>query len=219
MKREELDKLRAKYWEGKSSLEEERRLKELEDEEFFSMLRKPEEKMDWDFESFMDLAEKEMPAEKKIIPLSRRIIMLTSIAASLLLGFFLIRQFNDQKNNQAINKVAVSHESPKALDVESPKSTPAELDELKGPSVQVESKEPVKSVQLASTRKSKEQVPETMQTNPGPDEDLYVEVNGVRIYDEERALEVTETALHFAASNLKKGMEGVENIKYLKIEI
>jgi len=30
---------------------------------------------------------------------------------------------------------------------------------------------------------------------------------------------VTETALHFAASNLKKGMEGVENIKYLKIEI
>ncbi|WP_313191072.1 hypothetical protein [Sphingobacterium sp.] len=219
MKREELDKLRAKYWEGKSSLEQERRLKELEDEEFFSMLKKPEEKMDWDFESFMDLAEKEMPADKKIIPLSRRIIMLTSIAASLLLGFFLIRQFNDQKDNRAINKVAVSNERPKPLDVESPKSTPEELVASKGPSVQAESKEPLKSVQLASTRKSKEHSPETMQTNPYPDEDLYVEVNGVRIYDEEKALEVTETALHFAASNLKKGMEGVENIKYLKIEI
>lgn len=219
MKREELDKLKAKYWEGKSSLEEERRLKELEDEEFFSMLRKPEEKMNLDFESFMDLAEKEMPAEKKIIPFSRRIIMLTSIAASLLLGFFLIRQFNDQKDHQEINKVAVSNERPKPLDVESPKSTPVELVEAKGPDVHVESKGPLKSVQLASTRKSRERATETMQTNPSPDEELYVEVNGVRIYDEEKALEVTETALHFAASNLKKGMEGVENIKYLKIEI
>lgn len=219
MKREELDKLKAKYWEGKSSLEEERRLKELEDEEFFSMLRKPEEKMNLDFESFMDLAEKEMPAEKKIIPFSRRIIMLTSIAASLLLGFFLIRQFNDQKDHQEINKVAVSNERPKPLDVESPKSTPVELVEAKGRSVHVESKGPLKSVQLASTRKSRERATETMQTNLSPDEELYVEVNGVRIYDEEKALEVTETALHFAASNLKKGMEGVENIKYLKIEI
>ena len=219
MKREELDKLKAKYWEGKTSLEEERQLKELENEEFFSMLKQPEEKMDWDFESFMDEAEAEIPAEKKIIPLSRRIITLTSIAASLLLGFFLIRQFNGNTDIQNPNKVAVANDSPKVLDVELPKDEPAVVAEDIGHVVQVEKERSLKSTQLASTKKPLKQAQEVVPTEPDLNEELYVEVNGVRIYDEEKALEVTETALHFAASNLKKGMEGVENIKYLKIEI
>lgn len=219
MKREELDKLKAKYWEGKTSLEEERQLKELENEEFFSMLKQPEEKMDWDFESFMDEAEAEIPAKKKIIPLSRRIITLTSIAVSLLLGFFLIRQFNGNTDIQNPNKVAVANESPKALDVELPKDEPTAVAEDDWRNGQHEEESSFKSTQLASTRKPSAQAQQAVQAEPDQNEELFVEVNGVRIYDEEKALEVTETALHFAASNLKKGMEGVENIKYLKIEI
>lgn len=56
-------------------------------------------------------------------------------------------------------------------------------------------------------------------SEPLASEEFYVEVNGVKITDEAEALKITENALLFASSNLKKGMKEVENIKCLSIEL
>ncbi len=219
MKKEELDKLKAKYLAGNTSLEEERKLKELVSDEFFGMLQQPEEKMDWDFEDFMqDLEEKPM-TEKKIVPINRRIIALTSIAASLLLGFFFVRQLMDNKNLDVEPRIASTRVSDSVMDVERPTSSPAELipsDTHKQLSTEESAVNPV---QIAAVKKSVKKQEKPTEVSNALDDEFYVEINGVRIYDEEKALEVTETALHLATTNLKKGMEGVEHIKYLKIEI
>lgn len=124
MRKEELDKLMAKYLAGNTSLEEERKLKELGSDEFFGMLQQPEEKMDWDFEDFMQELEEKPMTEKKIVPISRRIIALTSIAASLLLGFFIVRQLMDNKNLDVEPRIASTSVSDSIMDVERPTSSP-----------------------------------------------------------------------------------------------
>jgi len=219
MKKEELDKLKVNYLAVNTSLEEERKLKELVSDEFFGMLQQPEEKMDWDFEDFMqDLEEKPM-TEKKIVPINRRIIALTSIAASLLLGFFFVRQLMDNKNLDVEPRIASTRVSDSVMDVERPTSSPAELipsDTHKQLSTEESAVNPV---QIAAVKKSVKKQEKPTEVSNALDDEFYVEINGVRIYDEEKALEVTETALHLATTNLKKGMEGVEHIKYLKIEI
>ncbi len=216
MKREELDKLIEKYFAGNTSLEEERRLNELENEEFFNSLKEPAEKMDWDFESFLEKTNEveEDVKQAKVIPLKRRIMLFTSIAASLLLGFFFVQQL--------IIRNTVKIESHIAYQQTETKETVDNYNSVKDETPKEETiADPIKKVyapaQLASVKKveRKAQVVETVE----PEDEMYVEINGVRIYDEEKALEITETALHLATSNLKKGMEGVENIKYLKIEI
>lgn len=219
MKKEELDKLKAKYLAGNTSLEEERKLKELGSDEFFGMLQQPEEKMDWDFEDFMQELEEKPMTEKKIVPISRRIIALTSIAASLLLGFFIVRQFMDSKNLDVEPRIASTSVIDSVMDVERPTSSPAELipsDTYNQLSTEESALNPV---QIAAVKKSVKKKEKPTEVSNALDDEFYVEINGVRIYDEEKALEVTETALHLATTNLKKGMEGVEHIKYLKIEI
>lgn len=219
MKKEELDKLKAKYLAGNTSLEEERKLKELGSDDFFGMLQQPEEKMDWDFEDFMqDLEEKPM-TEKKVVPINRRIIALTSIAASLLLGFFIIRQLMDSKNLEVEPRIASTSVIDSVMDVERPTSAPVEATVNSTHQHLVTEESVANRIQIAAIKKSVKKQEEPVEVSNALDEELYVEINGVRIYDEEKALEVTETALQLATSNLKKGMEGVEHIKYLKIEI
>lgn len=214
MKREELDKLRMKYLEGQTSIEEERRLKSLEEDEFFSALNEPEEKMDWSFESFLEQAEEESP-KKKIVPISRRIIMITSIAAAVLMGFFVIRQMveNRVSNSDLLSK-EVGHEvapmiahqevGAQALNVERPKEEPQAVVVEKEVSKYVPKKDARKTVQMASMSDRTVNKEEPVKVTHALEDELYVEINGVRIYDEEKALEVTETALHLATSNLKK---------------
>jgi len=224
MKKEELDRLKAKYWEGKTSLEEERRLKELEEEEFFTMLKEPEEKMDWNFDDFMQgVSEEEKPEVKKVVPMTRRIITMTAIAASLMLGFFLIRQMVSSNVDQVKPVIAQTEVNNKILDIENP-----EADNREGLQAQEETPDVInptvktsrnKQTQMVSNKKSNGKSQERLKVEHAIEEEFYVEINGIKIYDEKKALEVTETALQLATSNLRKGMEGVENIKYLKIEI
>lgn len=219
MKREELDKLRAKYLEGQTSLEEERKLKEFESEEFFGMLSPSEEKMEWGFDDFMSKVEEKESEEPKVIPFRKRLIALTSIAASLLLGFLLVRQFvelKDQVDRPVIAQVEAAHQ---AMDVKKPADAVSLPEESVEPIVQSKPESSLNSTVIASKKKSRKKVQVPVELEQAQEDELYVEINGVRIYDEDKALEVTETALHLATSNLRKGMEGVEHLKYLKIEI
>lgn len=223
MKKEELDRLKAKYWEAKTSLDEERRLKELNDEKFFTSLQKPETEMNWEFDEFMQqVAEQETPKLKKVVPISRRIILMTAVAASVVVGFFLIRQIaepNEDKSKTITAQVEINNQ---LLDVENPKAdykarlTEDDTPEISAPLARARELENSYAV---SDKRRTQKAKENSTPEQGMEEQLYVEINGVKIYDEEQAIKVTETALQLATSNLKKGMEGVENIKYLKIEI
>lgn len=219
MKKEELDKLKAKYLAGNTSLEEERKLKELGSDEFFGMLQQPEEKMDWDFEDFMQELEEKPMTEKKVVPINRRIIALTSIAASLLLGIFIIHQLMESKNLDVEPRIASTSVIDSVMDVERPASSPNESSSANSHQQLVTEEIVSNGVQIAAVKKSVKKQEKPAEVSNALDDEFYVEINGVRIYDEEKALEVTETALHLATTNLKKGMEGVEHIKYLKIEI
>lgn len=219
MKKEELDKLKAKYLAGNTSLEEERKLKELGSDEFFGMLQQPEEKMDWDFEDFMQELEEKPMTEKKVVPINRRIIALTSIAASLLLGIFIIHQLMESKNPEVEPRIASTSVIDSVMDVERPASSPNESSSANSHQQLVTEEIVSNGVQIAAVKKSVKKQEKPAEVSNALDDEFYVEINGVRIYDEEKALEVTETALHLATTNLKKGMEGVEHIKYLKIEI
>lgn len=223
MKKEELDRLKAKYWEGKTSLEEERRLKELNDEKFFTSLQKPETEMNWEFDEFMQrAAEQEVPKLKKVVPITRRIIMITAVAASVVAGFFLIRQIAEPNEDISQTITAQVEINNQLLDVENPKTddkvrlTEDDTPEINTPLLRARE---LKNSYAVSDKRGPQKSKESSTPEQAMEEQLYVEINGVKIYDEEQAIKVTETALQLATSNLKKGMEGVENIKYLKIEI
>lgn len=219
MKREELDKLRAKYLDGQTSLDEERKLKEFESEEFFGMLSPSEEKMEWGFDDFMSKVEEHESAGAKVIPFRKRLIALTSIAASLLLGILLIRQFVEQKDQVDKPVIAQVETAHQAMDVKKPSDAVRLPEESVEPRVQSKKESSLNSPVIASNKRSVKKVQVPVELDQVQEDELYVEINGVRIYDEDKALEVTETALHLATSNLRKGMEGVEHLKYLKIEI
>lgn len=75
------------------------------------------------------------------------------------------------------------------------------------------------SHQTASKKKViKKEVTKTVSV-PAPESELYVEVNGVKIYNEEEALKITEEVLSLASNNIRKGLEATRNIKYLTIEL
>ncbi|WP_293930155.1 hypothetical protein [Sphingobacterium sp. UBA6645] len=222
MKKEELDQLRAKYLQGETSLEEERLLKEHADDAFFGGLKEPSGKMDWDFDAFMEATTVEKGAkDARVVNLPKRIIMIANIAASLLIGFLIFRpkedamQPIDQKqiaehrkaDNTKVNAETLQQVQPETVEVAEPKR-----EELVVASVPKSKRRPQSSPERAVKM-------EMDKSSTGIEEGLYVEVNGVRIYDEQKALEITETALSLATSNLKRGVAGLEKIKHLNIEI
>lgn len=221
MKKEELDRQKAKYWEGKTSLEEERKLKELEDEKFFSALQPSEETIDWDFDDFIQQANEKKP-EIKVQPLARRIIPMTAVAAALILAFFLIRQIVESNSDLAKPVIAQAELDNQVPDVQKPKAKDKGLtDRDDTPRIANSPRRPTEARHLphASNKIDQKKSTEEIKVAPAPQEQYYVEINGVKIYNQEKAIEITETALQLATSNLRKGMKGVKNIKYLKIEI
>lgn len=222
MKKEELDQLRAKYLQGETSLEEERLLKEHADDAFFGGLKEPSGKMDWDFDAFMEATTvEEGVKDARVVNLPKRIIMITSIAASLLIGFLIFRPKDDAV--QPINQKQIAEHSaadnttahaetlqqvqPETVEVTDPKREKAVI-----ASVPVSKRRPQSSSRRAVRM-------EMDKSSTEVEEGLYVEVNGIRIYDEQKAIEITETALSLATSNLKRGVAGLEKIKHLNIEI
>lgn len=234
MRNEELDRLKAKYWAGETSLQEERRLKELEGEKYFQSLKNSPETMDWNFEDFSEkleesadqpeeFAEKNRETDRPII---KRLFPLLAIAGSLLIAFFVVNRFQDQEHEnrdriaqvptteketvqpleretvQPIDSEQVQQVEKESTILPSPKGT------TKGTDTRLANK--VKQIAKPKTQPAIEEAPE---------EEMYVEVNGVRIYDEEKALAVTEAAIQLATTNLKAGMKGIEKVKYLHIEI
>lgn len=253
MKKEELDKLKAKYWEGQTSLEEEQKLKDYswKDEDsskgnYFTELGKSKVEMKWDFEDFMQEASTESDAKLpgsapfkltyfKGWSTEKKLISLAGIAASLLVGYLFIGQripdagnLIDAKEIMAANTVTDIQDKADLF------KTDQSLENLEtslmnegiknevaaAPEKSVSTKKQAVAHVHFKRKNSKSVAPkQTTSDQKLASNELYVEVNGVRIYNEEQALALTHTALSLMTSNLKKGAESMQNIKHLKIEI
>ncbi|EEI93018.1 hypothetical protein HMPREF0765_1316 [Sphingobacterium spiritivorum ATCC 33300] len=216
MKKEELERLKAKYWAGESSLEEDRMIREAEQADpYFSVLKATEEEeMNLQFDDFINTVAPDQQQNDR--PKIRSIYRKISVAASLLFVAGGIWYFSaTQKEHTELAKtddtkphltVPVNKEVPKPQEVNT---------------TQPEIETPVRIAAIRQPQKKKvikKEVTKTI-TVPIPENELYVEVNGVKIYNEEEALKITEEVLSLASNNIRKGLEATRNIKYLTIEL
>lgn len=218
MKIEELKQLEAKYLAGETTLAEERLLKEHSEDGFFSLLaEKNTDEMLMDFDSFLARTDE---VQKTVHKLPQRKIwtMFSSIAAAILLICLGIWYLPSQQVMLPIEQTA---------NLNKPLKKASEPDRIKVDSLVENRQNSEKMVtqtaavrhRVVKHRSSILEVAVDTAANQVAEEEFYVEVNGVKITNEEEALKITENALLFASSNLKKGMKEVENIKCLSIEL
>ncbi len=210
MKKEELDKLKENYWSGNSSLEEEKLLKDQVNEPFFNQLKIDDTKMDWEFEDFMAQVNdsSETNTNRPVLKFNKMIIAFSAIAASLILGFYFIKPADD---HEIMKETRIANQEDSTIEQTKP------ITHVVKPQQQIIAYTEVKEAKSSLQKRNTAKVNPTAEIHS--EEQFYVEVNGVRIYDEEEALEITETALQLASTNLKAGMKGVEKIKYLNIQL
>ncbi|MGJ1430208.1 hypothetical protein ACR79M_01050 [Sphingobacterium spiritivorum] len=214
MKKEELERLKAKYWAGESSLEEDRMIREAEEADpYFSVLKAAEEEMNLQFDDFMNTVEPEhQQNEKRKI---RSIYRTLSVAASLLFIAGGIWYFNATPKDNT-NLVKTTDTKP---DATSPvKKETQKLPEVSTIQPAVETPVRIAAIRHPQKKKTtKREIAEKTSVSATENE-LYVEVNGVKVYNEE-ALKITEEVLTLASNNIRKGLEATQNIKYLTIEL
>lgn len=209
MKKDNWKEVKDKYWQGKSSLKEERLLKDKG--YYFERLQEAKaEKMDWTFEEFLAKAEAEpqqAPAKRKTIPLWK---YAGAAAAMLLIGFALyhapLPQQNGNKETIALQKETAPGDSQHkdlGLDVNvKEKAAPDMLEQTK------------ETLVNRADQPAKEAAP----TGDSADERPMVLVNGKPVYDEE-AIKIIEASLYVVTSNLKEGKHAIEKIKHLNIKL
>jgi len=212
MKKDKSIKIEDKYWEGISSLKEEKMLKSKGDEPYFDALNElSKEKMDLEFESFMGMVEgSQMVVEKK--PNQIKLLFFTYGAAAIALFFtaFFFLQNNEQKEGD--------YQRPRFSSVKVVPQT-----------VQLqESGKPDAPYYVAiDTKHAKEKKPTKHIVKPEiasisaeePADDSFVIVNGKPVYDEEEAEQIVLASLKIMASNFQEGKHALEKVKYINVEL
>ncbi|WP_270088311.1 hypothetical protein [Sphingobacterium sp. SYP-B4668] len=221
MKREELERLRAKYWAGKSSLEEERFLKDESDSEpYFSLLKDTgKEKMELDFDTFLEKTESRVNEDVvQVHPLKSSVYWKygLSLAATVLLVIGGVWMFVQHGNRESAPKsTGIAKES---IDVNISDVRPLDVQ------LPAENSNRMVSTVVGTVSNNKEhrikRKYQSKSVGKRPNEEsFYVEVNGVRITNEDEALRITHSVLTLASSNIGKGIDGVRKLKHLTIEL
>ncbi|MGJ1262319.1 hypothetical protein [Sphingobacterium spiritivorum] len=216
MKKEELERLKAKYWAGESSLEEDRIIREAEQSDpYFSVLNATEEEeMNLQFDDFIHTVAQDQQQNDKLN--IRSIYRKVLVAASLLFVAGGIWYFSSTQKEHT--ELAKTDDTKPHLTAQGDKKSPQQQ-EVNTTQPQIET--PVRIAAIRQPQKKKvikKEVTKTVSV-PAPESELYVEVNGVKIYNEEEALKITEEVLSLASNNIRKGLEATRNIKYLTIEL
>ena len=219
MKKEELKQLEAKYLAGETTLAEERLLKEHSEDGYFSLLsKKNTDRMPLDFDSFLANTDEEQIVHK--LPKRKIWTIFSAIAAAVLLICLGVWYVDNQEIVSPVLQTT-SHEIPlKLKDTAIEDQTTTDL----LAQTKEESRKLIHKPAAVKHKVDKDRLSTLITTvdttaHQFATEEFYVEVNGVKVTNEEEALKITENALLFASSNLKKGMKEVENIKCLSIEL
>lgn len=215
MKKGKWKKARDKYWEGKSSLQEERSL--LSEDSYFQRLEETKmEKLDWTFDDFLGKVKDQTQNEtikKRIIPIWKYV---SAVAVLILIGFvFLWDPFSPQKstdNTITFQEDTIAQDVEKSI-IEPERTNPGteRMAEASLPDARERTDEKL-------VKKSESNLGETAPIEKYSDERPVVIVNGKPVYDDE-AEEIIEASLYAVVANLREGKQAVEKIKHLKIKI
>ncbi|WP_133641113.1 hypothetical protein [Sphingobacterium paludis] len=213
MKKDRSTKMEDKYWEGISSLQEEKILKTNADEPYFNGLNElSEEKMDLEFDTFMEMAEGSdgiVDDTKK----KSKLLYVTYAAAAIALfvaGLFFLRNMPHQEAKYQQPQFSDVSIVPKAVDVQESKVGQEQ------PSYAEVSKKENKQNKHKNSGPRSETVSLLEQE---PTEESYVILNGQPVYDQEEAEQIVLASLKIMASNFQEGKHALEKVKYINVEL
>ena len=228
MKDKKLEELEEKYFNGQSSLEEERTLKNSDNAFFQSLNQEKNKTMDWSFEDFQS----EINEDKKRIVWWKNSWIKYAAAAMLLMTIGIALFLNQEPTT----RVPVFAEK----EMKELKSTDKQLIEDQNKETVVHnsndsfrSAKRGKTLQIAETFKRpkvKKQAKEWTEKKKIVAEGLqsvesesyradYVVLNGKPVANEQEAVELTLKSLGLLANNLENGVDKAMNIKQMSITI
>lgn len=215
MNKDRLQDLESKYWEGKSSLNDEQYLKAQKNDPYFKGLKAvKEEQLEWSFDDFLHQTEQ---AKKEKKPVHRYISKLiwkyVGVAAALLVIGFLFW------NNRDIEPKVTEDENLYVLqDVEKDTSTRFPSTPYKISDQENEEGAPAELLRIAEQKMEEKEVAPVEQVVVETGE-AYVMVNGKPVHDEQEVEQIILASLQLMASNFQEGRQAVEKIRYIRVEL
>jgi hypothetical protein len=226
MKDKKLKELEEKYFNGQSSLEEERVLKSSDDAFFQSLNQEKNRTMDWSFEDFQS----EINDDKKRIIWWNNSWIKYAAAAMLLMAIGIALFLNRESTMQVpvlaeketlkpVDKKPIEHQNADAGVSNANDGTPSVesgralqlAKTFKRPKVKKQAKEWTEKTQI---------VAEGLQSVESASYQAdYVVLNGKPVANEQEAVELTLKSLGLLANNLENGVDKAMNIKQMSITI
>ena len=219
MKADHYKKLKEKYFHGETSTEEEQLLKNESTDSIFEFFKdEKQEKMDWDFDNFLEKANAQESEAEKIIPISTskvgqkkmaNYVWMAAASVVLLVGlYFAFKQKNDflaetsvAANSKSPDSVTASKDSVQA---ESPASTNS-IDEKKLMDQILPKKGRIKKITRERYAEN-ESVKSTNKAHQNQYQESYVTVNGQKIKDEQEAIDITKYSVQLLADKMSKSI-------------
>ncbi|GAA0881724.1 hypothetical protein GCM10009120_03200 [Sphingobacterium siyangense subsp. cladoniae] len=228
MKDKKLKELEEKYFNGQSSLEEERVLKNSDNAFFQSLNQEKNETMDWSFEDFQS----EINDDKKRIVWWNNSWIKYAAAAMLVMAIGIALFLNQERTTQvpvlAEKEMKELKSADKKLVEDQNKETvvPNSNDSFRsaksGKTLQIAEtvKHPKVKKQAKEWTEKKEIVAESLQSvESEPYQADYVVLNGKPVANKQEAVELTLKSLGLLANNLENGVDKAMNIKQMSITI
>lgn len=222
MKNDKWNAIKAKYFQGLSSLAEEKDLKRQSEDPYFHTLKEEgQESMDWDFDQFLDAAAR----KALVVPLVKKsfrnsILKYVSGIAALFIGGFLIYAFLQQHKPEVVHVVKNTDQVPsKSID----RSVAVPVLPIQAiPTERVlPHTEPQATLVKAKRKKINKAAPivnnEALEMEQP--EETYVVVNGKAITNRDEAEAITRNSLILMASNIQEGRSALEKMKYIYVEL
>ncbi|GHE23036.1 hypothetical protein GCM10017764_00040 [Sphingobacterium griseoflavum] len=203
-----------KYWEGISSLREERSLKKKAEQPYYEQLDQlAKSEMKWDFDDFVQMTA-ESTEKGYIVPSkskSRWWVLASGMAASLalVLGFL----FFKSNDSEEVVVSAAKHSSKIPSSATLPDAPLVQVDVPSDVATKNTRKQPKK--RIAVQPQPQEMMDDLTQTG----DDAYVFVNGKPVYDQEEAEEIVLASLQMMTANLQEGRNALEKVKYIQVEL
>lgn len=209
-----------KYWEGMSSLEEERALKKRSEDPYFKSLNAlSQDSMKWDFEEFMMKAAGDVKSMEPSVQKSklRRVWLSVAAAVALLIVGFVFVQSLEREPTQLHQQPTVALVEPSASAIADGPKIMAQPDVKEplprlNPRKQPSKKGPIQEMAIDGKASEK-------QEPLHEEEEAYVIVNGKPVHDEAEAEEIVLASLKIMAANFQEGRNALEKVKYISVEL
>lgn len=237
MKADHYKKLKEKYFQGETSTEEEQLLKNESTDSIFEFFKEEkQEKMDWDFDNFLEKANAQESEDEKIIQIStskvgqRRksnYVWMAAASVILLVGLYFGLNQNQQEDDvdaqlaQEIQKQKNDFlaETSVAANTKSPDSATASKDSIQAENPastnSIDEKKLMDQILPKKGRIKKitreryaenKPIKTSNKTQQNQYQESYVTVNGQKIKDEQEAIDITKYSVQLLADKMSKSI-------------